>query len=63
MDRLQQPRHPGRRDVRRVPGDVEADSHVALGGQIVNFFRLNFIQQPFQRTGITQIAVMKRQAL
>ena len=42
--------------------DIEADPHVALGGQIVNLLRLGFPQDLNQRTRITEIAVMQEQA-
>jgi hypothetical protein len=36
---------------------------MALGGQIVNFLRLNLDHQPGQRTRIRQIAVMQKKPL
>ena len=62
MDRLQQPRHAGRRDVRRVIGEVEADPHVALRSEVIDFIRPDFIQQSFQRAGVAQVSVMQREA-
>ena len=60
MNGFEQPGHAGGGYVRRVTGDVKADAHVALRAEIINFIRPDFFQQPEQRPGIGQIAVMQK---
>ena len=44
-------------DVRRIFRNVEADSNVTLGAEVVDFVRLNGSQNAVERTGIVQVAV------
>src|SRR5439155_20904214 len=60
-DGLQPSHRPGGTDVRRVFRAVEAHTDVALGGQIVDFVRLNLSDQPGQRAGVAQIAIVQKQ--
>src|SRR5207247_9003721 len=60
-DGLEQSHRPRGTDVRRVFRAVEAHTDVALGRQIVDFVRLNLSDQPGQRAGVAQIAIMQKQ--
>ena len=50
-------------DVARGLWDIERNSHMALGGQIVNFVGLELVQELHQSHGVRQITIMKEQSL
>ncbi len=60
-DGFQQTDGAGAGDVGGVFGTIEAHANMALGGEIVNFLRLNLAEQPRQGAGIGQVAIMEEQ--
>src|ERR1041385_663011 len=60
-NRFEQPHRAGGVGVQSVFRVVEADTHMALGGEGINLFRLNVEQEADQRAGIGQIAIMKKE--
>ena len=60
--RLQQAHRPGRPNVHRVLRAVEAHPHMALRRQVVNLLRLHLADQPRQRAGIPQVAIVQMQS-
>src|SRR4030095_14914178 len=42
---------------------VEADADMALGGEIIDFLRLNFAHQTSQRAGVGKVAVMQEETI
>lgn len=58
---IEEPDRPDRRDISGKFRDIEADPHVALGGEVVNLFRLGFPEDLDQRARIAEITVMQKE--
>ena len=60
-DRVQQPQHAHRRDVRGVLGHLEGHLDVALSAQVVDLLGLDCPQDPDQAVLVHEVAVMQAQ--
>ena len=60
-NRLQQPHRARGGNVGRIFRSVETHAHMALRGQIINFFGLDLRHEPRQGAGVAQISIVKKQ--
>ena len=59
-DGLQEPGDPQAGHIPGIFGHVEADPHMALGGQVIDFVRLDIVDQMAELPGVAQIPIMQK---